>query len=329
MTDNLRFEIDLPSGPVQHLLPAGKSERFEGLAFSASGKTLGVATADTNAVLLFQRRADGRFEDAPFSRIEGLDYPHDLSFSTDGSADLLAVAQRAGAVALFRIDETRGGPTPKPTFEISGPTSKLTFSDGVAFVPRLGDYLAACNLLSNSVSFYRRTSLSPIRFSVTPDFELTHPSLAHPDGLAFSHCGTWLAVANHGNNTVSVFQRRNKLLAMGKLRYGPEPISVIADGRLCYPHSVAFTPQTNHLLVTNAGGNFLSAYGPNRGRFRLNWNRATSSHTIVADDKMFKAANSENKMEGGPKGLAVHGGHVAVCSPEFGIKIYAFREGRT
>jgi hypothetical protein len=31
-------------------------------------------------------------------------------------------------------------------------------------------------------------------------------------------------------------------------------------------------------------------------------------------------------MEGGPKGVAVYNNSLAVCSPEIGVKIYAFRE---
>ncbi len=327
MPHSTSLEIEKTPDSIQHLLPTGKLERFEGLAFSMSGNTLGVATADTNTVLLFRRRMNGLFEDIPYCRIEELDYPHDLSFSKCGPAELIAVAQRAGALTLFRIDETRDGSEPERIFEIGGPTSKLCYSDGVAFVPPFNDYLAACNLLTCSISFYRRVSSSPTRFAVTPEFELTHSSLFHPDGLAFSTCGTWLAVANHGNNSVSVFSRRNKLLTMGRLRYGPEPISVIADGQLHYPHSVAFTPQTNHLIVTNAGANFFSAYGQQKGRFHMHWNRAAASQIHVGDDRVFQDVNAENRMEGGPKGLAVHGNNIAVCSPEFGIKIYTFREG--
>jgi DNA-binding beta-propeller fold protein YncE len=312
---------------IQHLMPTGKSERFEGLAFSTSGNTLGVATADTNAVLLFRRQNDGLFEDRPYRRLEGLDYPHDLSFSMCAPIELMAIAQRSGAIPIYRVDETQTDFAPERIFEISGQTSKLSFSDGVAFVPPYNDCLAACNLITNCISFYPRVSSSPVRFAVTPDFELTHPCLAHPDGLAFSRCGTWLAVANHGNNTVSVFGRRNKLLTGGKLRYGPEPISIIADDQLRYPHSVAFTPRTNHLVVTNAGANVLRAYGPRRGRFRMNWNRPiTTLQVSVGEDSIFQEVNAENKMEGGPKGLAVHGNNLAVCSPEFGIKIYSFQE---
>jgi DNA-binding beta-propeller fold protein YncE len=318
----LKFEVDPTS--FQNLRPEGKLERFEGLAFSSSGNTLGVATADSNAVLLYRRTKNGNFEDTPYFRLGGLDYPHDLSFSTYGSSELLAVAQRTGALALFR--ENGNGYDPDPVFEISGAETKLTHSDGVSFVPPFNDYLAACNLGTNSISFYSRLSLSPLRFALKPDFELTHSSVVHPDGLAFSQCGRWLAVANHGNGSVSIFQRRNKFFPAGKLKYGLEPVTIIEDQNLWYPHSVAFTPRTNHLVVTNAGGNFFSVYEPRRSHFGLRWNQMPSVQTIVGDETTFRAVNAHNKMEGGPKGLAVHGNNIAVCSPEIGIKIYSFQE---
>lgn len=317
-----KFEVELDS--VQNLRPEGKLERFEGLAFSTSGDTLGVATADSNAVLLYRRTENGIFEDKPYFRLGGLDYPHDLSFSTCGSTELLAVAQRTGALALFR--ENGNGYDSDPVFEISGAETKLTHSDGVSFVPPFNDYLAACNLGTSSISFYPRLSLSPLRFALKPDFELTHSSVIHPDGLAFSECGRWLAIANHGNGSVSIFQRRNKLFAAGKLKYGPEPVTIIEDKSLRYPHSVAFTPRTSHLVVTNAGGNFFSVYEPRRSHFGLNWSQVSSAQTIVGDDQTFRAVNAHNKMEGGPKGLAVHGNTIAVCSPEIGIKLYSFQE---
>lgn len=321
-SSGFKFEVEPDS--VQNLRPEGKLERFEGLAFSTSGDTLGVATADSNAVLLYRRTENGIFEDKPYFRLGGLDYPHDLSFSTCGSTELLAVAQRTGALALFR--ENGNGYDSDPVFEISGAEAKLTHSDGVSFVPPFNDYLAACNLGTSSISFYPRLSLSPLRFALKPDFELTHSSVVHPDGLAFSECGRWLAIANHGNGSVSIFQRRNKLFAAGKLKYGPEPVTIIEDKDLRYPHSVAFTPRTNHLVVTNAGGNFFSVYEPRRSHFGLKWSQVSSAQTIVGDDQTFRAVNAHNKMEGGPKGLAVHGNTIAVCSPEIGIKLYSFQE---
>jgi hypothetical protein len=33
-------------------------------------------------------------------------------------------------------------------------------------------------------------------------------------------------------------------------------------------------------------------------------------------------------MEGGPKGIVIYQDRLAICSPEFGVNIYRFREGR-
>ena len=329
-TGHSRFEIDASCDPVQSLAPPNKLQRFEGIAFSSSGNVIGVATADTNTVLLFRRKANGLFEDTPYWSIDGLkcglSYPHDVSFSRSGNTELLAVAQRGGAIVIYeksRANETYG---PNPVFEICGPKTKLNFSDGVTFVPPNDDYLAACNLEIGSVSFYRRVSHSPVNFGLEPVFELKHRSLSHPDGLAFSQCGRWLAIANHGNHSISIFQRHNGILSGGKLRYGPDPVTIIKDPELHHPHSVAFTPEANHLVVTNAGANYFSVYEPQSRNFRMRWSQSPIVQKTVGPDRIFKEVNARNKMEGGPKGVAIHKTSLAICSPEHGIKIFAFRE---
>jgi DNA-binding beta-propeller fold protein YncE len=330
MIRSLHFEIDAKS--VQRIVPPNPSERFEGIDFSRSGNIIAIATSETNSVLLFKRKPDGRFEDAPFQIIgrspSGLDYPHDVSFSRSEDAELLAVAQRAGAVAIYEKngpDESYGS---KPAFEISGPRSKLAYSDGVSFVPPTNDYLAACNLELGTILFFRRISRSPLAFDETPEFELKHPSIFHPDGLGFSYCGRWLAIANHGNGSVSIFQRQNRILSGGKPKYGPEPVTLIQDPQFRYPHSVAFTPQTNHLVVTNAGANYFNVYEPRRDYFGMRWSRLPVAQVIVHDDEVFREVNTANKMEGGPKGVAIYESNLAVCSPQVGVKVYSLRERR-
>jgi hypothetical protein len=324
------FKFSAPGSSVQNLAPTGGSQRFEGIAFSSSGNLLGVATADANTVFLFRRKPDGKFEEAPYGSIRGpgsgLDYPHDLSFSAAGGTELLAVVQRAGAICLYAKNTGNDQFSARPVFEIRGPETRLTYSDGVTFVPPGDDYLAACNGHANSITFYRRNPGPSIGFGLEPAFELKHDAIRHPDGLALSRCGRWLAVANHGNNTVSIFRRRNMLLSGGKLRYGPDPVATIADPGLRYPHSVAFTPGTNHLLVTNAGANYICAYRPRRRAFGMHWPPSHVLREAFGPDDVFNAANAANSMEGGPKGIAIHGNSIAVCSPECGVNIYSFHE---
>jgi DNA-binding beta-propeller fold protein YncE len=183
--------------------------------------------------------------------------------------------------------------------------------------------VAACNLTTATITFYRKISDSSIRFQLKPVFQLRHRSLSNPDGLAFSNCGTWLAVANHGNGTVSIFQRRRSIFSKTKLRYGRTPVTVIKDPSLRYPHSVAFTPSTNHLLVTNAGANYFNIYCAERSGMKIRWSQSPLSKTIVGPDEIFRAVNAANTMEGGPKGIAIHQDSLAICSPEHGIKIYS------
>jgi hypothetical protein len=152
------------------------------------------------------------------------------------------------------------------------------------------------------------------------------PSGFDPDGLAFSRFGRWLATANHGKHSVSIFQRGNSIAAGGKFIYGPKPVALIEDPQFRYPHSVAFTPRTNHLIVTNSGANYFTVYQPRPDDYGMRWAQSPVAQVIVHEDEAFQSVNMANKMEGGPKGVAVHGNNLAVCSPQIGVKIYCFRE---
>jgi DNA-binding beta-propeller fold protein YncE len=320
--------IEIEADSVQDLAPPDSSQRFEGIAFSSSGNIVGVATSDTNTVFLFRRRPDGVFEDTPYWTITGpssrLNYPHDLSFAQTGNTELLAVAQRGGSIAIYEKNKTTDDYGTEPVFEICGPETRLNYSDGVAFVPPHNDYLAACNLETGTISFYRRIPASPFAFTLKPVFELKHGSIYRPDGLGFSPCGKWLAVANHGNHTVSIFKRRHCILSTDKFLY--RPVTIVEDPGMRYPHSVAFTSKSYHLIVTNAGANYISIYEPKKHGFRMRWSQSPVFRQTIGPDNIFKDVNARNKMEGGPKGVAVYKNSLALCSPEHGLKIYSFRE---
>jgi DNA-binding beta-propeller fold protein YncE len=328
-TGNSRFKIHASGDPIQILAPPSKLQRFEGVAFSSSGDVISVAALETKTVFLFRRKANGLFEDAPYCSIGGpnskLNFPHDVSFSRSGDTELLAVAQRDEAIAIYEKNRANENYGPEPVFEICGPETKLNFSDGVTFVPPHNEYIAACNVAARSITFYRRVSLSPIGFELAPVFELNHPSLCNPDGLAFSRCGRWLAIANHGSHSVSIFEGCNRILSGEKLEYGPSPVTIIEDPQLRHPHSVAFTPDTNHLVVTNAGANYFCVYQPTDHNYRLQWPQSPVLQKAFGPDHIFKEVN-KNVQEGGPKGVAIHSSSLAVSSPQLGIKIYSFSE---
>jgi DNA-binding beta-propeller fold protein YncE len=324
---NSVIEIESTDLSVQSISPANKLDRFEGIAFSCSGRILGIATSESNTILLFRRKSGNQFEETPYQRLVGPDskvnYPHDLSFFRSGDVELLAVAQRGGSILLFEKNKSDDLFCSRPVFEIIGRQSKLNFSDGVAFVPPAGNYIAACNATTDKITFYRKSPESTNSFGLKPAFQIKLRSLSTPDGLAFSQCGTWLAVANHGAGTVSIFQRRRSFFSRTKLRYGRRPVTVIKDPTLRYPHSVAFIPRTNHLVVTSAGANYFNIYSPTGFGLKMSWSQLPVSQTVVGPEKIFREINTANKMEGGPKGVDVYNDDLAICSPEHGIKIYS------
>ena len=316
--------IDLRLTPMQ-TLPFAQQQRAEGIALSSSGNMMAIATADTDAVLLYRRQSGGSFDTEPCGILSGkessLSYPHDVSFAPAAGGELLAVAQRRGSITIFQNDSVTGRFGPEPAFEISGAGSRLNFSDGVAFVPPLNDHLAACNLKSGTISFYRKRSDSPVVFDQHPCFELWQ-GLAEPDGLAFSPSGEWLAVANHGNHSVSIFERRDRAASREKFRFGPAPVAVITDPGFRYPHSLAFTA-ANHLVVTNAGANFFSVFAATRLDGKMQWSLLPGGQQVVGSESGFRAINATNKMEGGPKGIAIERETLAVCSPQHGVLVYS------
>ncbi len=330
MERNAQFEIDRASDSIQSLRPADARQHYEGVAFSTSGNTLAVAAAGTNSVLLFRRKNKYQFEEIPYWTIDGakanLEFPHDVSFARIQGQEWLAAIQRRGKIAIWENIREGQDNVSDPAFEIFGPLTGLHFSDGVSFVPPNYTHVAACNYAANSITFYRRTSFSPVSFCLEPESVLQCSYLSGPDGLAFSSCGRWLAVANHSNNTASVFCRVDAGPDHSKLIYDPEPVSTIRDQSLCYPHSVAFSPKTNHLLVTNSGANYFNVYAPEVGPQGHSWSDAAVASIPFCSEELFKRVNTLNKMEGGPKGIAIHNKNLAVCSPEIGVKIYRYRE---
>jgi hypothetical protein len=70
-------------------------------------------------------------------------------------------------------------------------------------------------------------------------------------------------------------------------------------------------------------------YQPRSGYFGMHWSQLSVQQKTVGPDSVFKEVNARNKMEGGPKGIAVCKNNAAICSPEYGIKIYSFRESNS
>ncbi len=323
-TDTARPEIETVARCVQRLEPPDSLQHYEGVAFSTSGNILAVAAAGVDAVNLYRRRGGGQFDATPFRVIggagAGLVFPHDVAFAAWGGREVLAVAQRRGIVSLWDLDDASS--KSEPAFEIRLPQSGSINSDAVTFAPPGNDWLGVCNFTDETVAFFRRVSVSPIGLRIEPDFVLTSANLQHPDGLGFSDCGSWLAVANHGNNTVSIFRRRSG--PGGNMTVDREPVTVISDPTLLYPHSVAFFPGSDDLIVTNSGAPYVNIYAAEYSPSGRSWSQSPRLVIDFCPNEVFHSVNELNSMEGGAKGVAIHGNMLALSSPEIGIKIYSY-----
>ena len=114
--------------------------------------------------------------------------------------------------------------------------------------------------------------------------------------MAFSACGNWLATANHGGHTVTVLRRRAGLFAPHRIRLSRRPVTIIKDPLLRHPHSVAFTPATNHLVVTNAGANYFTVYAPERPRLGTRWSLAACQVSCSLPNSVPRKSHSMRKV---------------------------------
>ena len=75
--------------------------------------------------------------------------------------------------------------------------------------------------------------------------------------------------------------------------------------------------------MTNAGANFFSVFAPMHVDGRMQWSLLPGGQRVVGSESGFREINAANKMEGGPKGIAVHRDTLAVCSPQHGVLLYS------
>ncbi len=68
------------------------------------------------------------------------------------------------------------------------------------------------------------------------------------DGLAISKINNMLAVVSHTSNVILFYKY------IGNGMYNDMPIEVLYSEDLYHPHSIAFHPITNDIVVSNSGG---------------------------------------------------------------------------
>lgn len=303
----------------------------EGVCFSPSGDFIAVANAKGSSITFYPRISNSEvtFETEPAFTIAGLrsklSYPHDLSFTPDGSYLAVACA-RGKLVAIFKKSEEHSYYETVPCAIIGKKEKFLKQAQAVKYSP-VENILAVANVLENSIALYRFQGESydsePYQIIVsTPDL------LCNPDGLAFSSDGELLAVTSHIKNAVLIFQR----IPNSEGLYTPKPVEILkgSETNLCFPHSLCFHPSKDYLIVSSAGGKkTLSVFKkisedfPRYGTFPIQTLEIYNPDTIDLQKL--------HPEEGGVKGVAFSndGTQIGLCSSDMGsedkkILIYSF-----
>lgn len=285
-------------------LPAEAFGWAEGIAYSREG-LLAVAEFTGHKIALL---SDGKI----LGHVSGdsICSPHDVTFSKDAS--LLAVANRGnGTVTLHE----RTGPASYS----NAPRRILQRPDwigttAVSFEP-FGDRIVVVDH-SQAVTCFARDG------SIVWELAGDECGFAMPDGLAFSRDGALLAIANNMSHDVSLYAREGD---------GYRRVPVARLGGLRHPHSLAFTDDAE-LIVTNSGGPDIALFRRHGDEWTerpvMTWPACEYPTFLSAHYGAFLASDGKLACEGGAKGLAIHGRHIAWSGPTFGVRVHAIAEER-
>jgi hypothetical protein len=274
--------------------------RTEDVRFSPGNRKIAIAGYLENSCFIFDvtiersgHRPLVRIEDYLEIRSSALKEPHGFDFIDDGT---LAVANRAGRVAIFKIPPDGAGRVhwlnAARIVRRVGLRDKVR-SPGSLCVARVHAGRATvyvCNNYADRITrheFPRPGSLGFCRNDV-----MLEKTMAIPDGIAISPDQTRLAISNHGTASVSIFDSTHRLSRAAS------PIGCLSG--VSYPHGLRFTPDGKGILVADAGRPVVALYRCVDGSWRGEHEPVAVAR--VLDEDTFLRGHV-NPTEGGPKGL--------------------------
>jgi hypothetical protein len=236
----------------------------------------------------------------------GIRRPHGIGFLDEQT---LAVANREGAVTVFElpgVGELHGELRRSARRRIRGNLLRRPFTPGSIdlYEDAPGrQRLLVCNNYSHVITEY---SLEPGRnFRVSYRGVLLKLGLNVPDGISISPDRRWIAVSNHGDGSVRLYENRTGLNRRS------EPNAFLHG--MGFPHGLRFTGDGKRLLVADAASPHLHIFERLSGRWDTD-SRPTTSVRVM-DQDVFERGRAIAP-SAGPKGIDGGSRIVAMTSTE-------------
>lgn len=274
--------------------------RTEDLAFSPDNRRLAIAAYAQNKILMLDieisATVDGSkilISDCYEILSADLNLPHGITWIDDQT---IIVGNRFGQTIVLAVPATQ---TRQEQLELSAvqalpPVSinRQHSNDCLAITP-LGQDLYEILVCSNSGNHVTSHILDGAdNFNVIGGAILLENKIQTPDGVAFSPDRRWIAVSNHTNHSVYIYEN------VKSLNPASEPCAVLPG--ITYPHGITFTGCAQFLFVTAAGAPFIYGYHNPSGEWHGEYQPFTKFKSL--DDEAFKRGNY-NEQEGGTKGI--------------------------
>jgi sugar lactone lactonase YvrE len=296
--------------------------RTEDLLLSPDGTRLAIAGFAESKVLLLETdpsERSVRFGRALLVHCDGFKSPHGLAWLDD---ETLIVANRAGRAPILRIPRRANAAevTIEPAATLGELGVDLIATPGSVAARQLSDGISEVLVCNNFAHTLTRHLIDREHgCTILASDVVARQGLDVPDGVTYSHSGRWVAVSNHNDRSVFIYEAN---------RLGREDKPVGALRGMEYPHGLRFTPDDRAILVADAGTPFVRVYAQPQADWTGTHQPVDSIEVI--EPRAFKRGH-KNPEEGGPKGLVLtaDGRVLCVTCEEEPLAIYELSERLT
>ena len=271
--------------------------RTEDIRFSPRRRRLAIAAFTLNkiAILAASVPADGkdiRVTEANVMSSPFLRSPHGVDFIDE---ETIIVANRDGDACIFRlpvIEDRIHSQELIPVAEIR--SGEVLHTPGSVCVTTRPGNVCEALICNNYGDFVTRHWLDLASGSQKNEI-LLRKQLSIPDGICVSTDTRWIAVSNHGTQSVLIYEN------VSELNEHSDPVATLRGS--AYPHGLRFAANNRLLIVADAGAPYLHIYADDGSGWRGERNPITSLRVMKEEAFLYGRYNPQ---QGGPKGIDVH-----------------------